>query len=382
MAEKMDITIDDPKDSFDSQDVVDFFHRVEREIAGNDLQDYLIAAGVTVALLLIVLALRGLLRKRLTSWITASGPHTSEVRVAGVIRALFSFLLIAPFYAGLKFLKFSPDVTGFISFVFFVLFTWRLMVFFSRFFVTVLDSMLSRSSSYMGVRAVSPIITFIVWAIGIVFILDNMGIKISSIVAGLGIMGVAVGLASQAVLGDFFGYLAILMDRPFKIGDAVTTANGSSGSIEQVGLKTTKLRMSTGELIVVPNGELSKNYLTNNTMTASRGRTFQFGITYETPVEKVKAIPDMVKQIVSNATDNASLTRVHFTTFADSSLLFEVQFMVPSSSAIDVLDALHAINIALMERFEAEGIDFAYPTSTLYMANQIRIAGAGPQAKA
>ena len=366
------IAVAEQAEVFDAQDVVNFFHRIEREITGNGLQDYLIAAGITAGLLFLVLVLRGLLRRRLTAVITSRGEHANDVMVGGVIRAFFSILLIVPFYAGLKFLRFSPELSGFISFVFFVLLTWRLMVFFSRFFITLMDPMLSRTSNYMGVKAVAPIITFIVWAIGIIFILDNMGIKISSIVAGLGIVGVAVGLASQAVLGDFFGYLAILLDRPFKVGDSVTVGS-DSGIIEEVGFKTTKLRAATGELILVPNGSVSKSSINNAATTASRGRVFQFGVAYETPLAKVKAIPDMVKEIIEKNTDNASLARVHFTDFAESSLLFEVLFMVPSSFRTDVLDAQHAINIALMERFAAEGIEFAYPTSTIYLGNEVRI---------
>lgn len=378
MAENNDAALE----QLDAQDVINFFHRLQKEIIGNDLQDYLAAAAVTAALLVIVLALRGFLRRRLTAWISERGRSADSIMVGRTVSALFSFLSVIPFYAGFRLLTFSSELTGLLSFIFLLLFTWRGVAFFSRLFVAVLDSMLSRTASYMGVRAVAPIITFIVWAIGIIFILDNVGIKISSIVAGLGIVGVAVGLASQAVLGDFFGYLAILLDHPFKIGDFVTTPGGNSGTIEQVGLKTTKLRTVTGELLLVPNGDLSKSSLTNTSMTESRGRTFKFGITYETPVEKVRAIPGMVKQIVADATENASLTRVHFTNFADSSLLFEVQFMVPGSSAIDVLDAQHVINIALMERFAAEGIEFAYPTSTVYVGNELRIRGYEREQKA
>lgn len=358
-------------DELDAQDVIRFIHRVEREIMRNDLQDYLIAAGLALGVFLLVLALRWLFRRRLTNWIAAGGHRANDALVKEAVTALFSMLFIAPFYAATTVLSFSKEFAGGIAFVFLVLFTWRATVFFSRFFVAVIDSMLSRSASYMGVRAVSPIITFVVWAVGVSFLLDNIGLKVSSIMAGLGIVGIAVGLASQAVLGDFFGYLSILLDRPFKIGDVVS-AGSSSGTVERVGFKTTKLRTPTGEVIYAPNGDLSKQSLTNSTLTRERGRVFQFGVAYETPLEKVKAIPDMLREVVEKEA-GARLVRVHFTDFADSSLLFEAQFMVKSNRLTELLDTQHAINIALMERFAAEGIIFAYPTNTLYFANELRL---------
>lgn len=359
-----------------TQEMLNFFNRIEAEISGNAFQDYLIAAGITAVLLLFVIAMRGLLRKRLTVWISARGRNTDVKMVSGVIKALFSLLMIVPFYAGIGFLKFSPELTRIVSVLFLILFTWRFMVFLSRFLITVLDAMLSHTSDYMGVRAVAPIITFVVWVIGISFLLDNFGLKISSIMAGLGIMGIAVGLASQAILGDFFGYLVILLDRPFRVGDFVNVG-ASGGTIERVGFKNTKLRMVTGELIAVPNGDMTKLALTNSSMTGERGQAFQFGIAYETPLEKVKAVPAMVEEIMCQVAPNATLARVHFMRFGDFSLIFEAFFSVPTNARIDVLNAQHAVNIAIMERFAAEGIRFAYPSGILYMGNEVKIGGVG-----
>ena len=216
-------------------------------------------------------------------------------------------------------------------------------------------------------RTLSPIIRVLFWTIGLTIILDNMGFQVSSLLAGLGIVGVAVGLAGQTILADFFGYLVILLDRPFSIGDYIA-AGSSAGTVESIGLKTTRLRTVSGEVIVCPNGDITKQNISNYRVMYRRQGSFTFGVAYETPVAQLRRIPDMVREAAGTVA-TLSIDRVFFTQFGDSSLNFEVYYSVPGRNLVEALAAQQELYLGIMERFETEGIIFAYPTRTVYFAN-------------
>ena len=347
----------------------DLLRQLATDIARNSMPDYLIALAIAVGGVLVLMAFRGFLSRRMHVWIEHTGRHGRiDRRLAAhmVGSVLWLFMLIPPAWA-LSSLSFSKALTGLIHFIFLLLFTFGTARFFARFIGFLFDAYLRREEHSAGGKALMPIISTVVWALAITFVLDNLGFQVSSIVAGLGIMGVAVGLAGQAILADFFSYLVILMDRPFTIGEAVSFG-AVSGTIERIGIKTTRVRAHTGELIVVPNGDMTKQTLSNFKAVRNRTRVFSFGILYETPLAKVKAVPDMVRAVAAKI-PGMFINRVHFISFADSSLHFEISFTMPVTDMASLLEAQQSLNLGIMEHFEAEGIGFAYPTSTLYVAN-------------
>lgn len=207
------------------------------------------------------------------------------------------------------------------------------------------------------------------WAFGIIFVLSNLGIEVTSLIAGLGIGGIAVAFALQGVLSDLFASFSIYADKPFRIGDYIVIG-ADSGVVEKIGVKTTRIRTLQGEELVVSNAELTTARVQNFKKMEERRSSVQFGITYETPHEKVKEINGIVERIFE-AIEGARLDRVHFTTFADSALLFDVVFYVESPEYAVFLDMQQQFNFELMDKFAELGIGFAYPTQTLYLKKEV-----------
>lgn len=211
---------------------------------------------------------------------------------------------------------------------------------------------------------VALIARIVLWAFGIIFVLSNMGIEVTSLIAGLGIGGIAIAFALQGVLSDLFASFSIYIDKPFRIGDYIVLG-ADSGTVERIGVKTTRIRTLQGEELVVSNAELTATRVQNFKKMKERRTSMQFGVTYETSHENIKAINGIVERIF-DVIEGARLDRVHFTTFADSALLFDVVFYVDSPDYAEFLDRQQKFNFELMGKFAELGIDFAYPTQTLY----------------
>ena len=205
----------------------------------------------------------------------------------------------------------------------------------------------------------------VLWALGGLFVLSNLGIEVTSLIAGLGIGGIAVAFALQGILSDLFASFSLYFDKPFRIGDFIVIGT-DSGTVEKIGIKTTRIRTLQGEELVVSNAELTTARVQNFKKMQRRRIASQFGVTYETPHELVKEIPGIVSRIFETI-ENAKMDRVHFTTFADSSLLFEVVYYIESPDYGVYLDLQQKFNFELMDKFAELGIDFAYPTQTVHM---------------
>lgn len=204
-----------------------------------------------------------------------------------------------------------------------------------------------------------------IWAFALLVILDNLGFKISSLVAGLGIGGVAVALAAQTVLGDLFSYITILFDRPFELGDFVVLGE-NAGTIEHIGIKTTRIRSLSGEQLILSNTAMTQATIHNYKRLKERRVVFQIGTTYETPLLKLKKIPDMIREIIENTPDTR-FDRAHFFNYGDFSLNFEIVFFVLDADYNRYMDIRQTINFNIKSAFEKEGIEFAYPTQTLFV---------------
>ena len=204
----------------------------------------------------------------------------------------------------------------------------------------------------------------VLWAFGVIFVLSNLGIEVTSLIAGLGIGGIAIALALQGVLSDLFASFSIYADKPFKIGDFVVLG-ADSGVVEKIGVKTTRIRTLQGEELVVSNAELTTTRVQNFKKMKERRITMQFGIAYETSHDKVQQVNGFVEKIFEGI-EGARLDRVHFAKFADSSLLFDLVYYIESSDYAVFMDKQQEFNFALLAKFAEVGIDFAYPTQTIY----------------
>jgi small-conductance mechanosensitive channel len=203
------------------------------------------------------------------------------------------------------------------------------------------------------------------WAVLFITALANLGVNITAFVASLGIGGIAVALALQNVLGDLFASLSIVLDKPFVIGDFVVV-DDLAGTVQHVGLKTTRIQSLSGEQLVFSNSDLLSSRVRNFKRMQERRVVFPLGVTYDTPPEKLRAIPDIIEQAVG-AQERARFDRSHFKGFGDFSLDFETVYYVTVPDYMAYMDAQQAVNFALVERFADEGIEFAFPTQTLHI---------------
>lgn len=209
---------------------------------------------------------------------------------------------------------------------------------------------------------------FILWIIIFLLILDNLGVNITGLVAGLGIGGIAVALAVQNILGDLLASLSIVLDKPFVIGDFIVV-DSLSGTIEHIGVKTTRVRSLNGEQLIFSNNDLLKSRIHNYKRMSERRVVFNFGVIYQTPVEKLKAVKKIVRDIIEKQ-ENTRFDRIHFKEYGDSSLNFEVVYFVNDPDYKTYMNIQESINLEIFRQFGNEGIEFAYPTQTVYVCNQ------------
>jgi small-conductance mechanosensitive channel len=214
-------------------------------------------------------------------------------------------------------------------------------------------------------KGISALLNVVIWVIALIFLLDNLGVKVSAVVAGLGIGGIAVALAAQHILGDLFSYFVIFFDRPFEIGDFINVGD-KVGTVEYIGIKTTRIKAIGGEQLVFSNTDLTNSRIHNFKKMERRRILFRLGVIYQTPAAKLKLIPLMIKDIISSTTD-VTFDRGHLSTFGDFSINFEFVYFVDGSDYIKYMDIQQSINLRIYEQFEKEGIEFAYPTQTLFL---------------
>ena len=210
------------------------------------------------------------------------------------------------------------------------------------------------------------LVTVAIFTIATIVILDNLGANVTGLVAGLGIGGIAIGLAAKGIFDDLFSALSIIFDKPFRRGDSIRW-DQTAGTVEQIGLKSTRVRSTTGEEVVISNTNLLNKEVHNFQRLNRRRILQQFGIVYQTPPELCARIPDIVKEIVASC-EKCAFVRCGMSGFGASSLDYALEFDVKSEVWQKVFDARHQVLIALLARFNQEGIEFAYPTQTSFTA--------------
>ena len=215
----------------------------------------------------------------------------------------------------------------------------------------------------------------VLWSLLFILALDNIGVQVTALVAGLGIGGIAIALAAQSVLGDLFASLAIVLDRPFAVGDFIIV-DDMLGTVEKIGIKTTRVRSLSGEQLVFGNNDLLSSRIRNYGRMEQRRVVFTLGVTYDTATELVEMIPEMVREAIESQ-PLTRFDRAHFNAYGDSALSIEAVYYVLSADYGVYMDIQQAINLQVLRRFRATGIEFAFPTQTVYVYGQRLPAAAG-----
>lgn len=207
----------------------------------------------------------------------------------------------------------------------------------------------------------------LLWAVVLLAVLSNLGVNITAFVASLGVGGIAIALAVQNILGDLFASLSIAVDKPFEVGDAIGIGE-LSGTVQHIGLKTTRLRSLTGEQIVISNTDLLKQVVKNYRRMDERRIAFKFGLSYRSDPEKLQAVPGIVRRLIESR-PALRLDRVHFQAFGESSLDFEVVYFVTTPDYGLYMDEQQRLNLQMMREFDALGVEFAIPARSVYVAS-------------
>ncbi len=345
---------------------------LDRIFYGNPLFDWIIAAAVSIALAVVFHFLKHLLVRRLSTLAAKTATRLDDLAVDILSHTRFLFLLIIAFYFGSQYLELPPKPTRFIDHFTVIALLVQVAFWGNRGIALWLGDYLKRhkdtdASSATTMSILGFIARVALWSILVLMVLDNLGFNITTLVASMGIGGVAVALASQSILGDIFASVVIAMDKPFVLGDFLIVEQ-DLGTVEYIGLKTTRLRSLSGEQIIFSNGDLLKSRIRNYKRMYERRILFSFGVIYQTSYEQLKKIPVMVREIIQSQ-EKARFDRAHFKEYGDSSLNFEVVYYVLSPDYNLYMDIQQAINLAIFQDFAKEGIEFAYPTRTLFVSH-------------
>ncbi|MEO7178240.1 MAG: mechanosensitive ion channel domain-containing protein, partial [Allosphingosinicella sp.] len=226
------------------------------------------------------------------------------------------------------------------------------------------DQEQSTLASAIGI--IRLLVTVTLFAIAIILILDNLGVNVTGLIAGLGIGGIAIGLAAQGIFSDLFAALSILFDKPFRRGDAISF-DQTAGTVERIGLKSTRIRSVNGEEVIVSNANLLNARLQNMTRLEHRRAVMILNLVYRTPAEQLAALPDELRAIVERQ-PRARFDRAHLTAFAASSIDLELVFFAQAPDFATFLDIRQAVMLGILRRFAELGVDFAFPTQTTLTA--------------
>ncbi len=297
-------------------------------------------------------------------------------RIAGLIRKRSESLTLilesikTPFYLYLSF-WFSVRTLN-ISESFFKIIDAVLLVWITYYSIIVIqilvDFLLKKHTakepgSKEAFQIMSKAIKVVLWLVASLMILSNLGLNITSLIAGLGIGGIAIAFALQNIFNDIFSSFSIYFDKPFVVGDLILVGE-HIGTVEKIGIKTTRLRALQGEEIIISNRELTTVRIQNFKKMQKRRNSFRFGVVYDTPVEKLRRIDEIVSEIIKQE-ELTDFDRVFFTNFGEYSLEFEVVYFVLSGDYKEFLKAHESILLKIKESFEKEGIEIAFPTQTL-----------------
>ncbi|WP_229204287.1 mechanosensitive ion channel family protein [Dyadobacter alkalitolerans] len=278
-------------------------------------------------------------------------------------------LYIGSLYFVVSTLVFSPKVDSIANIVFLVVVTFFVLRIisssFQKFVFSFIHAQENSDAKEKQASGLILIVNIVIWIIGIIFMIDNLGYDVTSLIAGLGIGGIAIALAAQTILGDLFSYFVIFFDRPFEIGDFVVI-DDKSGVIEYIGIKTTRIRTLGGEQLVCSNTDLTNSRLHNYKRLEKRRILFNLGVTYQTSHKQLSEIPEMIRQVIQSK-PYITFDRAHFSGYGDFSLNFEVVYYVQDADYTFYMDKQQSIYLDIFEAFEQSGIDFAYPTQTLMM---------------
>jgi small-conductance mechanosensitive channel len=346
---------------------------LDRTWYGNTVRAWLTGAVIAVAVFLITSGVRLLVTRRLEKVAARTANPYDDFLLEVVRRTRAYFLFFLAVVAGTRGLTLPGNLPATLDTAMIVIALLQAGVWGNALIRAWVEHYLAQRAeraepaSLATIRAMGFIARFVVWALLLVTALDSLGFKVSALVTGLGVGGIAVALAVQNILGDLLAAMAIVVDKPFVVGDAIQV-DTLSGTVEHIGLKTTRVRSVGGEQIIFSNAELLKSRIRNYRRLVERRVAFFTDVRYDTPPAVVAQIPALLQALVESQ-EPVRFDRSHFVAFGESALRFETVYYVLDADYKRYMDIQQAINLALLERFAAMGVEFAFPSRTVYHVN-------------
>ncbi len=344
---------------------------LDRIYLGNSVKTWIIALGVTVVIYIVLRVLKLVVQRKAKALSAKTATDVDDL-IADLIRRIrFYFLFSVSLYLGSKVLTLSAKADGILGKLVIIVLLFQSAIWGSAIFDYWMTRTKARkheddAETLTKYTALGFVVRLVLWSVVLLLALDNLGVDITALVAGLGVSGIAVALALQNILGDLFASMSIVMDKPFVIGDFIVV-DDLKGTVEHIGLKTTRIRGLGGEQLIFANSDLLKSRVRNYKRMEQRRIAFSIGVTYQTPAAKLEAIPGIIRSVIESQ-ENVRFDRSHFATYGDFSLNFETVYFVTVPDYNVYMDVQQAINLALYKRFAAEGIEFAYPTQTIFLS--------------
>jgi|LFRM01.1.fsa_nt_gb small-conductance mechanosensitive channel len=344
---------------------------LDQVFLGNTVKDYLISLIAFVIVAIILWVFKRFFINRLKKIAKKTKTEIDDVLIKCLQLINWPLYLAIALWVAFKFIYVAPNINKIYNYfvtIIIIYYVVKIIIVWINYFtdnITKKRVEEGRATDAGIIKLINNILKGILWSIAILILLDNFGVNITTLIAGLGIGGIAIAFALQAILGDVMASFSIYFDRPFDIGDFIIVDN-LSGNVKKIGIKSTKIDSLSGEEIIIPNKDLGNSRVRNYKRMQKRRILFTLRVTYETPLEKLKMIPDIITKIV-NENEICNLDRVNFYKFGDYSLIFEVVYYVLDPDYKVYMDIQQKINFEIKESFEKEGIEFAYPTHTLFV---------------
>jgi small-conductance mechanosensitive channel len=338
---------------------------------GNTVLQWGTAAVVLVVTVFVMRTVQHVLYKRVEAFSRKTTTYWDDVLAAAIAQTKLIFIFIAAIAASTYFLELPGRIRTTISSAFVISLLMQAGLWGVALIAVIVDANRKRAmeknlAAVTTINVIALAAKVVLWAIVILLALDNVGVNVTGLIAGLGIGGVAIALALQKILSDLFASLSIVFDKPFVNGDFLII-DDYMGSVEHIGLKTTRFRSLSGEQLVFSNSDLLNSRIRNYGRMFERRVVFKIGVTYQTPRAKLTIIPGIIQEAIE-AQQNTRFDRAHFMEFGDYALVYETVYFVLSSDYNSYMDIQQSIYFTIHERFEAEGIDFAFPTQTVFIS--------------
>ncbi len=341
----------------------------ESLLAMNTVRDYLISAVIIASGIILI----GVLHK--IAQTQQSKSKNVYVRyLLGLHTYIFPMLYMFVFYVAYRLLTVSDNVEVVLSYTFTIAFILLLIRLIAAAVTSAIRSYLQEhdgsGDKLKQIRGVILILNAVVWIVGLIFLFDNLGFNVTAVLTGLGVGGIAIALAAQTILGDLFNYFVIFFDRPFELGDFIVV-DDKLGTVEYIGLKTTRVRSLQGEQVVFSNTNLTSSRIHNYKRMAERRIVFKLQLVYDTSYEKLQSIPGIVRAIVEGQGDTR-FERAHFSAFSEYSLTIEVVYYILSADYNRYMDIQQQINLGIVRAFHQNRIQFALPTYHVKLKKKIK----------